>query len=110
MPVVRPEKKSETLEVRLGHAAKTAFMDQCRRNGSTASDVVRDFIDGRIRGKPARRSSIGMAHALAAAVAGLAIGAAAAPSVAQTGTHAPTFERLDGDRDGVLTPAEFAAR
>ncbi len=110
MAVVRPEKKSETLEVRLGHAAKTAFMDQCRRDGSTASDVVRDLIDARVRGTPARRSPIGLIHALAAAIAGLAIGAAAAPSVAQTATGAPTFERLDRNHDGVLTSTEFAGR
>ncbi|MBL4787807.1 MAG: hypothetical protein JKY60_01715 [Kordiimonadaceae bacterium] len=40
------EKKSETLEVRLGYRKKTAFMAACKTEGKTASAVVRNFIDG----------------------------------------------------------------
>ena len=42
----RPPKKSETLEVRVPHAAKQAFMARCRAEGRSASDVIREFIDG----------------------------------------------------------------
>lgn len=41
----RPEKKSETLEVRLPHSKKQAFMRACEREGITASHAVRTFID-----------------------------------------------------------------
>ncbi len=108
MRPTRPEKKSETLEIRLGHAAKTAFMARCRAEGRTASDAVRAYIEAGTTG-PRRRTRIGALQALAAAIAGLAIGAAAAPSVAQSVGDA-SFERLDRNGDGVLTPAEFARR
>lgn len=105
----RPEKKSETLEIRLGHAAKSAFMARCRTEGRTASEAVRAYIDA---GGPERRrrSQVSVVQALAAALAGLAIGAAAAPSVAQSVSPQAAFERLDRDSDGVLTPTEFARR
>ena len=105
----RPEKKSETLEVRLGHAAKTAFMARCRQDGVTASDAVRAFIEVQLAGGRSRRPTVGLYQVLAAAIAGLVIGVAA-PSVAQTAGHPPSFERLDRDQDGVLTPDEFASR
>lgn len=38
------EKKSETLEVRLPHTQKKAFMAACRQEGTTASDAVRSFV------------------------------------------------------------------
>lgn len=41
----RPEKKSETLEVRMPHSKKQAFMKACERQGITASEAVRTFVD-----------------------------------------------------------------
>jgi len=112
MPSVRPPKKTETIEVRLSHEAKTAFMTRCQAEGRTASEAVRVFIAGALideRGA-ARRGRIRGWRALAAAVAGLAIGAAAVPSLAQTGGHRDAFDRLDRDHDGVLTAKEFSRR
>ena len=43
--MTRREKQSESLEIRLGHSAKQAFMDACREKGLTASEVVRDFVE-----------------------------------------------------------------
>jgi hypothetical protein len=43
---MRSEKKTETLEVRLGYGQKATFMDACREQGLTASDVIREYIDG----------------------------------------------------------------
>jgi len=110
MPTARPQKKTETLEIRLGHDAKTAFMARCRREGVTASDAVRAFIEGEGRSRRSRRATVGLVSAMAAGIAGLVVGAAAAPSVAQTATDASSFARLDRDHDGLLTPAEFSAR
>lgn len=108
MRPTQPEKKSETLEIRLGHQAKTAFMARCRAEGRTASEALRTFIEAG-GGPRRRRTTVGIVHAVAAALAGLAIGAAAAPSVAQSVGQTPSFDRLDRDRDGVLTRAEFDA-
>ena len=106
--MTRPEKKSETLEVRLPHAAKTAFMARCQAEGRTASDAVRGFITNELAGAhPARRQARGW-QALAAAIVGLVLGAVAAPSLAQTATTHASFQTLDRNHDGVLTPAEFS--
>ena len=45
----RPEKKSETLEVRLPHSKKEAFMEACERDGITASHAMRSFIDAYLK-------------------------------------------------------------
>jgi len=37
-------KKSETIEIRLPHADKTAFVRKCREEGVTVSDALRGFI------------------------------------------------------------------
>lgn len=112
MTFPRPPKKSETLEIRLPHAAKAAFMQRCRADGLTASEVVRDLIERRVQTVAARPRRLARAGwALAAALGGVAIGAAAAPAIAQAlpGSQA-AFDQLDTNRDGVLTPAEFSAR
>jgi hypothetical protein len=85
-------KKSETLEIRLPHQTKTDFMARCQTEGRTASEAVRRFIEGELTEDAPRRMRPGfwparwpaLGQALAAAVAGLAIGAVAAPSLAQT--------------------------
>lgn len=111
MASTRAPKKSETLEVRLPYDAKTAFMTRCRESGQTASEAVRRFIEGELTGPPKPRSRQRAWQTLAAAAAGLAIGAAAAPSLAQTGADDQArFETLDRNADGVLTPAEFSRR
>ena len=111
MTFSRPPKKSETLEIRLPYAAKTEFMERCRRDGLTASEVVRGMIETRVEiGAKTRRSGRAWL-ALAAAVGGIAIGAAAAPAIAQAlpGSQAE-FEQLDANGDGLLSQAEFRGR
>ncbi len=106
--MTRAPKKSETLEIRLPYQTKTAFMARCRDEGRTASDAVRGYIESEVAGRPARsRSRIWIA---AAAALGLAIGAAAAPSLAQTTPDHAAFGRLDRNGDGVLSYEEFSAR
>ncbi len=107
MSTVRPPKKSETLEVRLPHAAKVAFMARCRAVGLTASEVVRDLIEAEApKPRPAMRW-----QAALLAIAGLIVGAVAAPSIAQAlpGSRA-SFDQMDANRDGVISFAEFRAR
>ncbi len=107
MSTVRPPKKSETLEVRLPHAAKVAFMERCRAAGLTASEVVRELIENEApRPRPAKRW-----QAALLAVAGLIIGAVAAPSIAQAlpGSRA-AFDQMDANGDGVISFSEFRAR
>lgn len=107
---MRAPKKSETLEVRLPHDAKTAFMARCRDEGQTASEAVRGFIEAELVSR-GRRGRLRAWQAVAAAVAGLALGAVAAPSLAQTApSDRAAFQRLDHNHDGVLSLAEFRRR
>ncbi len=98
------EKKSETLEIRLPHALKQAFMARCRADGDSASAVLRDFIERHVAQRPRRRPPIRL---IAAGAALLAVGAVAAPSLARPSLPAQ-FARLDADGDGRLSLAEFS--
>ncbi len=108
-------KKSEMLEVRLPHATKQAFMARCQANGRSASEAVRDFIQGYVEDRgapPVEAAAPGGRHSLrwiAGAAAALAFGAAAAPSLALP-TLPTEFAHLDADHDGGISPEEFAAR
>jgi Ca2+-binding EF-hand superfamily protein len=114
-------KKSETLEVRLPHETKQAFLTACREEGTTASQVVRgsidDYLDARVR--PTAQPETGkLLHMiprpirkkryLAAGAGMLVLGLAVAlPSAAGPDMKA-AFDRLDVNHDGILSPEEFA--
>ena len=106
---LRPAKKSETLEVRLPHATKSAFAARCRAQGVTVSEAVRRFIDDQLAAP--RDRDLRWRPLAAAAAAGLALGALAAPSIAQSvRPDRAAFDRLDADRDGAISFEEFRAR
>uniref|UniRef100_B0T517 EF-hand domain-containing protein n=1 Tax=Caulobacter sp. (strain K31) TaxID=366602 RepID=B0T517_CAUSK len=112
MTAGKPPKKSDVLEVRLPHETKTAFMARCRETRRTASEVVRIFIDQELEGRASKPRRSGLVwRVLAAALAGLAVGATAAPSLARpmSASHG-AFDRLDANHDGVLSFAEFGQR
>jgi Ca2+-binding EF-hand superfamily protein len=122
-----PAKKSEMLEVRLTYETKQSFLAACRTAGRTASDVVREQIEGFIAGqaapvaepaqdakpaanilafipKSARKPGLVLGAASALGLAAfLALPSAAAPDLKSA------FTRMDANKDGVLTADEFAA-
>ncbi len=112
MTAPRPPKKSETLEIRLPHQTKTAFMARCRVDGQTASEAVRSFIEAElVAGDRRPRGRMRLWQTVAAAIAGLALGAVAAPSLARTPSSPDAaFEKLDRDHSGQLSLAEFRRR
>ena len=108
MPSPPRLKKSESLEIRLPHATKQAFMAHCRAEGRTASDALRAFIDGRLSPAapaPVRRS--GLARLAAGVLIATAVGAFAAPTLARPLLQAQVV-RMDLDGDGAVSLAEFA--
>lgn len=100
-------KKSESLEIRLPFSTKERFMALCRDDGRSASEAVRGFIETEIEGRARSRSRVW--QVLMAAIAGLALGAVAAPSLAKASAQT-AFEQLDRNGDGVLTKAEYGRR
>lgn len=118
----RAPKKSESLEIRLSHPDKEAFMARCRAEGRSASDALRGFIAGQVA-RPARKG-VRLRYWIVGGLAAAALGAVAAPSLAGTGADRQfdamdadgdravsmaEFARLDADRDGRVTLAEFRA-
>jgi hypothetical protein len=99
-------KKSETLEIRLPHPTKAAFMAHCRAEGVSASEALRGFIDLRLEGGARRPRARRLPLVAAGGLMAAAVAAAAAPSLARTGAPGD-FARLDADRDGRVTPAEI---
>jgi hypothetical protein len=100
---MRGPKKSETLEIRLPHGLKQAFMAHCRDEGRSASEALRDFIERAVApthpaARPLRWAVVGLAA--------VSLGAIAAPSLARPSLPAQ-FAHLDGDHDGRLSLAEF---
>ncbi|WP_331086302.1 hypothetical protein [Phenylobacterium sp.] len=106
----RPPKKSESLEIRIPHEAKQAFMARCQRDGRSASEALRSYIDREIAGPAPKRGRLIVGALIAAAV-----GAVALPSLArQPATDAAAellrraaFAQLDANHDGVLTLDEY---
>ena len=122
-PITKPgrKKKSETLEVRLPHETKQAFLTACREDGTTASQVVRgsidDYLEARVPLTPQPETGrllqmiprpIRKKRYLAAGAGMLALGLVVAlPSAAGPDMKA-AFDRLDVNHDGILSPEEFA--
>lgn len=116
----RKPKKSETLEVRLDHETKKAFIETCRENGATASDVVRSAIDRYLarNRRPTPETNDGVSamivpfvkkrkRVLAGGVGAVTLAAMVAmPSAAGPDLKA-AFGRLDKNGDGRLTMEEF---
>lgn len=114
-------KKSETLEVRIPHETKQAFLNACREDGTTASEVVREqvqsYLDARERPTLEAKRTLVMTLPLnvrryaprVAAGGALAVGLTALavlPSAAAPDIKAQ-FIRLDVNGDGVLSVEEF---
>jgi hypothetical protein len=124
MPQTPKLKKSESLEIRIPHATKAAFMARCREDGQSASEALRMFIEAHLDGtveKPraVERPSNRTLRLVVGALIAAAVGAAAAPSLARVGQSRVSvatshdrsdFMRMDGDGDGVVSFAEYQRR
>ena len=105
-------KKSESLEVRIPYPTKQAFMARCQDDGRSASEAMREFIDGYLDPAPRAKSEFrGWKLIAAGSAAALIAAAAAAPTVARTMLQPSAvqteFRKLDVDGDGKLSLSEF---
>jgi Ca2+-binding EF-hand superfamily protein len=108
----RPQKKSESIEVRVSHEVKSAFMRKALAEGRSASDVVRGFIALYLADQTKEaRSMIYRAWKPAAVLGGAALAilwSALAPSpVSAAPDLRAAFARFDRDGDRAITLAEF---
>lgn len=125
MPTNRPLKKTESIEIRVDHAAKRDFMEACRRKGETASAVLRGFIARYVREAATAPAShthpeqtlmrFVSAHRKSLCAAAAAIGAAVPVLIATNASNAADarlaafFEWIDTNRDGRLSMQEIAS-
>ncbi len=117
---MRSPKKSESLELRISHEAKTAFMRRCHAEGRSASDVIRQLIAAHASEKSSKRDTstrewrlymsnlfktppVVVGLSLVGAVAALALmsGASASADPAQA------FSAIDTDRDAFISLPEY---
>jgi hypothetical protein len=105
-------KKNDSIEIRLPDETKAAFREKCRREGRTASDAVRAFIDEQLDPRTARRRHRSLWRLAAALAAGAVLGGGlAAPSIAASADDGPSaFRALDRNHDGALSYEEFRSR
>jgi hypothetical protein len=106
-------KKNDSIEVRLPDETKAAFREKCSREGRTASDAVRSFIDEQLDpGANVRRTRRSNWRIVLAVAAGAALGGGlAAPSIAASADRGPSaFRALDRNHDGTLSYEEFRSR
>jgi hypothetical protein len=110
MSTPRKLKKSETLEIRLPHPTKVAFMTRCQAEGISASEALRGFIEGQLDRRAAPASRV-RTRLLMGAIIAAAVGAVALPSLArplaQDLVSRLAFERLDANHDGVISLDEY---
>jgi len=120
----REPKKTESLEIRIPHETKTAFMSACRAKGVSASDVLRNCIRhhldsaGRtpvhwtkeIRMAFSQKSTCGQILLGSAGLlaAGAAMVTLAVPAQAAIDPRlAAVFGWMDADHDGRVSRAEY---
>ena len=110
----REPKKSETIEVRVPYETKQAFMAACQARGTTASSVLRGFIDRYVASSASALPFARRRRRLAAIVSGGGLAAAAALAAVAVPAHAATdprlqavFEWMDANHDAQLSAAEF---
>jgi Ca2+-binding EF-hand superfamily protein len=108
----RPPKKTETIEVRVPHAVKRDFMARARGRGRTASAVLREFIDSYLASEAEDRPMFKRIAKPVAATAVIGTVVAAHLMLPTAAAAAPDFKsvfvQLDKNKDGKLTPDEFA--
>jgi Ca2+-binding EF-hand superfamily protein len=113
--MARKPKKDETIEVRLPHETKVAFMERCKAEGRTASEAVRGFIDAHLarslteapEKEPAMNLKRAIPLAAAASVGVIALSLFTASPSRAGPDLAAMFKMMDANGDGNVTVEEF---
>ncbi|HVI97745.1 MAG TPA: hypothetical protein VM657_01620 [Sphingomonas sp.] len=120
----REPKKTETLEIRVSHETKTAFMAACAANGVSASKVLRGFIARHIaaadRAPPRWKELAMLTHHLRRRPIATLTGAALFSTIAAVASVTPAqaaidprvtavFDWMDANHDGGIDADEFSS-
>ena len=109
-PNKKPEKKSETIEVRVSYTEKLAFMEACKQAGTTASHAIRGYISDVL--SPATGHSISKRNMAIIGLFTCLIGASVAMiSLSQKDTVLTTGDRVvryfDQNTNGFIDTADI---
>jgi hypothetical protein len=104
MAETRRLKKSESLEIRIPHPTKQAFMARCQADGRSASEALRGFIEAQIAPRAPRTR---LRYMVAGGLVAAALGANASTSLARPAESA-AFAAIDVDGDGFIAGREIA--
>lgn len=105
-PSRRPEKKSETIEVRVSYSEKLAFMEACKQAGTTASHAIRGYIGNVLdpaNTHQSRRARMWTAIGFATIVSLVGVIVWQSQQDSQPTTGERILSALDLDRDGRLS-------
>ncbi|UTW56288.1 hypothetical protein [Kordiimonas sp. SCSIO 12610] len=120
----RPEKKSETIEVRVSYSEKLAFMEACKQAGTTASHAIRGYIDDFLHPEqsadtralsPYRLFLMGLAGLalIIGVISVVMVGQRQAGAIETVGRQVPTAHRamgyFDKNHDGFVDGDDVAA-
>jgi Ca2+-binding EF-hand superfamily protein len=116
----REPKKTELIEFRISHEAKSAFLDQCRRDDRSASEVIRELMQHHVDDhserdqQPAEWKSDMTAllkkHPISAsAICALSLLGMSAVSTTAAADPAQAFGAIDSNGDKYISMEEYIA-
>lgn len=114
----REPKKTELIEFRISHEAKSEFLDQCRRDDRSASEVIRDLIRDHVAAPSERdqqrkewksdMTALLRKHPISAsAICAMSLLGMSAVATTASADPAQAFAAIDTDRDGSISLDEY---
>ncbi len=114
----REPKKTELIEFRISHEAKSAFLDHCRQDDRSASEVIRDLMRDHVVA-PSKRdqqrkewksdmTALLKKHPIStSAICAMSLLGMSAIATTASADPAQAFAAIDTDRDGSISLSEY---
>lgn len=118
MMTKREPKKTELIEFRISHEAKSAFLDQCKRDDRSASEVIRELMQGHVgdhservqqrkEWKPDMTALLKKHPISTSALCVMSLFGMSAVATTATADPAQAFAAIDTNRDSYLSLEEY---